>query len=104
MAGFDGMAVVTANGSEDGLWQPFAFVTVTVKLPTELTLMLCVVCPLDQLYELKPAGAESVTLPVPHNAPPPVEVMVGLTGAAFTVNMKGSDAGLVQLPSPTVAV
>ncbi len=66
--------------------------------------MLEVISPLDQLYELNPAGAESVTLPVPQSEPPPVAVMVGLTGAAITVNVNGSEAGLVEVPSPTMTV
>ena len=69
--------------AEDVALQPFAFVTVTEYVPVVLTLMDCVVAPLDQVYCDMAAGAESMTLPPAQNVVGPLGVMV-VSGSALT--------------------
>jgi len=63
--------------------QPFAFVTVTLYEPLAVTLIDCVVAPVDHEYEAA-ADAVSVTEPPAQNVVGPLGVIVAV-GNAFTV-------------------
>jgi hypothetical protein len=82
--------------------QPVAFVTVTVYVPAALTLMDCVVAPLDQRYE-EPALALSVTLPPGQNVVGPEAVIVGV-GQVVTTTGVAALVALHPVASVTVTV
>lgn len=71
--------------------QPFAFVTVTVYVPLDVGLIHCVVCPLDQLYEL-PALEQSCPGEEVHDESAPVTF-----GVKFGKIVIDFDALAVQL-------
>ncbi len=80
--------------------QPFAFVTVTLKLPPALTAIDCVAAPFDQRYE-EPLLAVSITLPPAQNVVGPPAVIVA-TGFVLTVT--AVDALVALQPSAFVTV
>ena len=95
------VTTVAAEGAEE---HPFAFLTVTVKVPLALTMIDCVVAPLLHKYEVA-ALEVSVTLPPWQNvvAPPPVE-MVGVAGNGLTVTTVGAEVRLVHPFAVTATV
>src|SRR5437660_1086295 len=92
---------VTAAGAHVAL-QPAAFVTVTLYAPLALTVMACVVAPLDQRYDA-PLDAVSVTLPPAQNVVGPPAVIVA-AGFALTVTAAGAEVPLQPFPSVTVTL
>jgi hypothetical protein len=93
---------VTVVAAEVAL-QPLPFVTVTVYEPEALTMIDCVVAPVDQEY-VKPLGAESVTLPPAQKVVEPLGVIAGVGGFGFTVTTVAAEVALQPLPSVTVTV
>ena len=65
-----------------------------------LTVIACVVAPVDQRYEL-PALAVSVTLPPAQNVVGPPAVIVAV-GVVFTVTGVAAEVALQPLPFVTV--
>jgi hypothetical protein len=92
---------VTVVAAEVAL-QPFAFVMVTLYEPPAVTLMDCVVAPLDQRYELAPE-AVSVTLPPAQNVVAPLAVMAAV-GSGFTVTVVAAEVLLQPFASVTVTL
>ncbi len=97
-----GLALTVTAIGEDVALQPFAFVTVTLKLPPALTAIDCVVAPFDQKYD-EPLLAVSVTLPPAQNVVGPPAVIVAV-GFVLTVMTAGEDAALQPLPFVTVTL
>lgn len=60
-------------------------------MPEAVTVIDCVVAPLDHKYE-EEAGAESVTEPPEQNVVGPPAEIVGVAGAALTVTVVPADA------------
>ena len=72
-------------------------------MPVALTLIDCVVAPVDQRYELA-ALAVSVTLPPSQNVVGPPAVMTGVAGRGLTVTAVAALVALQPLPSVVVTV
>ena len=72
-------------------------------MPVALTLMDCVVAPVDHKYELA-ALPVSVTLPPSQNAVGPPAVMTGVAGKGLTVTAVAALVALQPLPSVVVTV
>lgn len=88
---------------KDGLEvQPFT-VVVTVYTPLVVTVMACVVSPLDQRFPVV-ADEVKVTLPPSQNVKAPVTVTVGRVGMAFIEVVTDAETGDVQVPLLTVTV
>ena len=100
VAAGSGLTVTVVAG--DVALQPFAFVTVTVKLPLAAGVIDCVVAPFDQRYDA-PALAVSVTEPPVQNVVAPEGVMVA-AGAVFTVTVVAADVVLQPLALVTVTL
>jgi hypothetical protein len=85
-AGVAGLALTVTVVAVLVAVQPFAFATVTLKLPEAFTTIDCVVAPFDQRYEAL-AGAVSVTEPPWQKVVGPFAVTTGVAGAALTVTV-----------------
>ena len=96
-----GVVTVTFVGAEVAL-QPAPSVTVTLYAPALLTVMLCVVAPVDQSHDA-PALAVRVTLPPVQKDVGPDGVMVGVAGVR-TFTATGDDVALQPPPVVTVTV
>ena len=85
---------VTVLGAEVPELHPFV-ITCTRNVPDVLTVMDCVVAPLDQKLLL---AEEDVKVPEPpaQNVVGPLAVMVGTAGMVLTVTVIGEEAGDVQ--------
>lgn len=70
----NGLTVVVTDVDPEQL---LAFVTVTVKVAAVLTFIVCVVAPVDQLYEANPDPAFNVAEPPAQNGMFPVIEGVG---------------------------
>ena len=81
--------------------QPFASVTVTEYEPAALTVIDCVVAPVDQRLPVSEDDV-SVTLPPGQNDVPPL--IVGTAGAAFAVTTLATDVAEHPFASVTVTV
>jgi archaellum component FlaF (FlaF/FlaG flagellin family) len=92
---------VTIVGADVAL-HPFAFVTVTLKLPLALATIDCVVAPVDQEYDV-PLDEVSVTLPPAQNVVGPPAVIVAV-GFAFTETAVAVDVALHPLALVTVTL
>jgi len=86
---------VTVVGVEEADVQPAAFVTCTEYDPVALTVMLEVVAPVDQRYEV-PALEVSVTLPPVQKVNGPPAVIVGVAGIVLTVTVVAAESAEVQ--------
>jgi len=82
-AGGDGGVLTVTTVGDDVAVQPDASVTVTVNVPDALTVIDCVVAPLDHKYDAPPV-AVSVTLPGVQNVVGPDGVIVAVAGAIGT--------------------
>lgn len=92
-AGGNGLTV-TVFGAEVPELHPFV-ITCTRNVPEELTVIDCVVAPLDQ--KLFVAEDEvNVTDPPAQKVVGPPAVIVGTDGIAFTMTLTGAEAGDVQ--------
>lgn len=100
MAGTGGAASVVTLTGADVAPQPLPSKACTLYEPAILTVMDCVVAPLDQSQELA-ALAVSVTLPLGQRAVGPLVVMTGAAGGAYTVTLAGAEVALQ--PEPSVA-
>lgn len=82
--------------------QPFPSVTVTVNVPELLTVIACVVAPVDHKY---PAAAldVNVTLPPWQKVVGPPAVIVGV-GFGFTVTVVADEVAVHPFPSVSVTV
>ena len=87
-----GAGVTVTLVAADVALQPFASVTVTLKLPDVETVMDGDVAPLDQRYE-EPAFAVSVTLPPGQNVVGPDAVIVA-GWACSTLTLVGDEVAL----------
>src|ERR1051326_7343934 len=87
---------VTSVAAEVAL-QPLPFVTVTVYEPDDVTIIDCVVAPVNQ-EEVKACGAPSVTEPPAQNVVEPLGVIVGVAGFGFTVTVVAAEVALQPLP------
>ena len=95
--GFD----VTANAAELAE-QPLASVTVTVYEPAAVTVIVCVVAPVDQRFPVIEDDVSVTVLPVQTSEFP--AVMVGLATAGFAVTVKGADVAEQPPASVTLTV
>jgi hypothetical protein len=80
---------VTAVGAELAE-QLLALITVTEYDPAAVALILCVVAPVLQEYEVA-TGEESVTLPPWQNVVLPLVVITGVAGFELTVTVVGPE-------------
>lgn len=85
---------VTVLGAEVPELHPFV-ITCTRNVPDVLTVMDCVVAPLDQKLLLAEDDVK-VTEPPAQNVVGPLAVMVGTAGMVLTVTVIGEEAGDVQ--------
>lgn len=85
---------VTVLGAEVPELHPFV-ITCTRDVPDVLTVMDCVVAPLDQKLLLAEEDVK-VTEPPAQNVVGPLAVMVGTAGMVLTVTVIGEEAGDVQ--------
>lgn len=85
---------VTVLGAEVPELHPFV-ITCTRNVPDVLTVMDCVVAPLDQKLLLAEEDVK-VTEPPAQNVVGPLAVMVGTAGMELTVTVIGEEAGDVQ--------
>ena len=85
---------VTVVAVEAGDVQPLA-VRVTVYVPDVVTVMLCVVAPVDHVLPVADEDV-STTLPPAQKVSGPPAVMVGAAGAGLTVTVVPAEAGDVQ--------
>ncbi len=83
-----GLALTVTVVSAAAVLQPFASVTITPYAPAALTVMACVVAPLDQRYA-DPPDAVRVTVPPAQNVVGPPVVMPAL-GLGLTVTALGT--------------
>ncbi len=95
-----GFAFAVTTVGDDAALHPLAFVTVTLKLPLALTVMACVVAPVDQRYDA-PLDAVNVTLPPAQKVVGPPGVMVAV-GFAFAMTAVGDDVALQPFAFVTV--
>jgi hypothetical protein len=103
ITGVDGFAFTVTDVAAEVAVQPPAFVTVTLYEPDAVTLIDCVVSPLDQRYEAED-GAVNVTEPPAQNVVDPPAVITGVDGFAFTVTDVAAEAALQPLPFVTVTL
>lgn len=93
MAGAAGTGLTdTVTGADCGDAHPPALTACTVKVPGAVTVMDCVVAPLDQ-SQASALLAVSTTLPPAQNVVAPEAVMAGAGGVGSTVTVTGADAG-----------
>jgi len=108
VVGPDGVIVAVGSGltvmvCEAGAEvQPFASVVVTVYVPLVLTVMVGVVAPVDQRYDVPP-DAVRVTLPPAQKVVGPEGVMVAV-GSGLTVTVCEAGAEVQPFASVTVTV
>lgn len=81
--------------------QPLPFVTVTVYVPDEVTVMDCVVAPVDQAFPVVEEDVRTTEPPEQKVVGPPV-VIVGVAGSAFTVTVVVAE--VAEQPFPFVTV
>ena len=93
------VTVVPADGNDVQV----PLFTVTVYVPDVVTVMDCVVAPLDQRF---PVAEDEVntTLPPAQNVVEPLGVIVGVAGSGLTVTVVPADGNDVQVPLFTVTV
>ena len=93
---------VTVTPAEAGEVQP-ASVLVTVYVPEVVTVIDCVVAPVDQLFPLAEDDV-STTLPPEQNVVGPPAEIVGAAGIGFTVTVTPAEVADVQPPLVTATV
>lgn len=82
--------------------QPLAFVTITLKVPLDVTSIDCELAPFDQSQEV-PALAVSVTDPPSQNVVSPDAAIVA-AGSGFTVTVVAGEVELQPFAFVTVTV
>jgi hypothetical protein len=88
--------IVISVAAEGGLRQVVMSVTCTVKLPAVLTLIVCVVSPVDH-NQLLPADEVRSTESPGQRSVGPEGVMVGAAGGVLTLVMAGVEGVLMQV-------
>ena len=101
IAGIAGAGFCVTTFATDVAVQPFASVAVTVYEPAALTVIDCVVAPVDQRL---PVSADDVRVIVPPGQNEVGPLTVGTAGAGFEVMTFATDVAVQPFASVTVTL
>ena len=101
IVGVAGAGFCVTTFATDVALQPLPSVTVTVYEPAALTVIDCVVAPVDQRFPVKDEDVSVIVAPAQNELGP---VMVGMAGAGFCVTTLATEVAVQPFASVTVTV